>query len=115
MPGGPGGAGGGGRARAARVGVGVGMVLVVLVMALGLGLLVMIRTGSPRLLRAEPFRALVAPKMVMGQVGVLRVKEGTTTSVASTSLGHPQSVMDPLAKVCPHLLPVSRWTLTIYL
>ena len=59
--------------------------------------------------------SLVDPKMVMGQVGVLRVKEGTTTSVASTSLGHPQSVMDPLAKVCPHLLPVSRWTLTIYL
>ena len=91
------------------------MALAVLVMALGLGLLVMIRTGSPRLLRAEPFRALVAPKMVMGQVGVLRVKEGTTTSVASTSLGHPQSVMGPLAKVCPRLLPVSRWTLTIYL
>ena len=87
----------------------------VLVMALGLGLLVMIRTGSPRLLRAEPFRALVAPKMVMGQVGVLRVKEEMTTSVASTSLGHPQSVMGPLAKVCPHLLLVSRWTLTIYL
>ena len=91
------------------------MALAVLVMALGLGLLVMIRTGSPRLLRAEPFRALVAPKMVMGQVGVLRVKEETTASVASTPLGHPQSVMGPLAKVCPRLLPVSRWTLTIYL
>ena len=60
--------------------------------------------------------SLVDPKMVMGQVGVLRVETALRAPRWTCLVLHHSGWMVLLVKRCLRgWIPVSRWTLTIYL